>query len=99
MKKIRGYKNCVCCGKSYSYFNPRSVFCSRPCETKYRGKNRPTEVSLAYVPEHLSIGKDQGKSFFNWLKKVPEEPPQETMDDPRLADLAKKILEKQPNME
>ena len=57
--KIKGYKNCVRCGIKFSYFNSRSVYCSRECETRYRyGKERNRKVSLAYVPERL-IEKEQ----------------------------------------
>lgn len=55
IKKISGYKNCVCCGKKYGYFHPKSVYCTPECETRYRGKKKQTEVSLGYVPKHLII--------------------------------------------
>jgi hypothetical protein len=59
IKKIKGYKNCVCCGIKFSYFNSRRVYCGKQCELKYRlGKERNRKVSLAYIPERF-IEKEQ----------------------------------------
>ena len=52
--KIKGYKKCVCCGIKFGYYNSRSLYCGRECESRYRyGKERDRKVSLGYVPERL----------------------------------------------
>ena len=59
VKKIQGEKDCICCGKTFGYFNRRNIYCSRHCEIhyKYYGKIRSREITLAYIPDHLIIKK------------------------------------------